>query len=154
MVSDADVWRTNSVTMPATIAESVTKLRTSSETSMKPSPRVSIVRTEETAVSIGAVTSGERDDRSDLPRDIPLHPVRHLDQPLPGTLDKRNHLLDLTVVGQLQLEPVGPAGLARDTLLLRILFRQRRIDLRRRRGRLALVQLVLQLHALGVETQM
>src|SRR6478736_3640823 len=65
---------------------------------------------------------------SNLPRDVLLHAVGHVDQPAPGLFQERHHPIDILVAGQRNLDLAVPLGDLR-VLLERIGFRQRLVDL-------------------------
>src|SRR5437879_13818543 len=111
MVRDAEVWRINTVTAPSRAPASRRNFLTSAVRSVKPAPRVSTVNNDDMMVVAETVEGAERDidrdvtatslntssgeRRLNLPRDILLHAVGHLDQPTPGFLQKRHHAVHI-----------------------------------------------------------
>src|ERR1700754_256964 len=93
IVSDAEVWRMNSVTAPSLAEASAANLATSRVRSTKPAPEVCTVSNDDAIVLAATAVSCVRDNdldeiTSNLPRKILLHALRHLDQPPPGLLQE------------------------------------------------------------------
>src|SRR5438046_2675342 len=100
--------------------------------STNPSPSVCRIRIEDASVSTLDTAGGVRSQHSDLTRDIALTPVRGVDQPPPRALQKRNHAINVLVIGQLQFDTIalaGFSGTAGIALLWRVNFWRLRIGL-------------------------
>src|SRR5450756_183655 len=116
IVSDAEVWRMNSVTAPSFAPASSTNVATSAVRSVKPRPDVCTVNSEDTTVAALTADGGERESdfdevmddlstsssrrtpgrrraSSNPAGDVLLHPVGHIDQPPPCLLQKRHHAI-------------------------------------------------------------
>src|SRR5258708_2101396 len=129
IVSDAEVWRMNSVPAPSCAPGSLTNLATSVVRSTKPAPEVWTVSSDETMVlaltednalresdlgeGMNSVSPSSlrkqcesRDDpqreygNSNLAADVLLHPVGHFNQPAPGLFQKRHHAIHVAVARQ------------------------------------------------------
>src|SRR3954454_24167470 len=109
MVSEAEVWRMNSVTAPSLAETSRTNFATSRVRSTKPAPAVCTVSSDDTMVPAATRDGAERDNdldevTSNLPGKILLHAVRHLDQPPPGLLQERHHAIHVAIARQGNLD--------------------------------------------------
>src|ERR1700710_2576486 len=105
MVSDAEVWRMNSVTAPSLAEASLTNFATSRVRSTKPAPGVCTVSSDDTMVLATTVDGALRDNDLDeitsyLPGKILLHALRHLHQPPPGLLQERHHAIHVAIARQ------------------------------------------------------
>src|SRR6185312_4234864 len=109
IVSDAEVWRMNSVTAPSFAFVSRTKLSTWEVRSTKPLPDVCTVRSDVARLLAATTEAFPRDIDPDVinttsnlavARDVLLHLVRHVDQPLPGALQERHHAIHVLVARQ------------------------------------------------------
>src|ERR1700752_4232004 len=96
----------NTVSTPSLGRATSMKLGASPVKSTKPVPGVCTVRIEETMLLALTVEGAVRVEAigSNLPRDVLLHAVGHVDQLAPGTLQKRHHAVDVLIAGQRNLD--------------------------------------------------
>src|SRR3954468_5023376 len=154
MVSDAEVWRMNSVSAPSLAETSRTNFATSRVRSTKPAPAVCTVSKDDTIVAAATREGAERDNDSDevtsnLPGNILLAALGHLDHPPPGLLQERHHAIHVAIARQGDFDLAFGVGL-RGGRLERIGLRQRLIDLAGHR-RLARRQLRFQLFVVALQ---
>src|SRR6187401_117527 len=108
MVSEAEVWRMNSVSAPSCAPALRRNFAASCVMSEKPVPRVSRESSAETILPALTADGAESDDavgrlmrgNSNPAPDILLHTVGHLDQPPPGFLEEGHHAVHVAVTRQ------------------------------------------------------
>src|SRR5207248_6465950 len=149
MVSEAEVWRTKSITAPSRPPESFTNCATSAVRSVNPPPGVWTVSSEVATVSALTADSAVRDSElgevvvsleviflpslprerlankssdvgSNLAGDILLQSICHLDQPAPSLLQKRHRTIHVAVARQRNLNFAFALGCLRFNLLQRV----------------------------------